>query len=253
MIHAQPLNGKTALVTGASRGIGRAIAVGLAEAGADVIGVARSKDDLDELGKSTKSATGADFLALPADLGEIEGIEGLTETAWKWNGGVDILVNAAGIIRRTPTLEITPEEWDDIFDLNVKSTFFLTQAMARRMLERTGGSIVNIASLAAQVVTGASVSYASSKAALVQMTKVLSVRFAPTVRVNAVGPGYIRTSLSAEWLEVEENRGYVLDHTPMQRVGVPEDVVDAVVLLASPRASYITGQHWLVDGGWSTQ
>lgn len=246
------LAGSRALVTGASRGIGRAIALGLAQAGADVVGVARSEAALRELG-STIESTGGSFKSLPADLCDIDGLAGVAAEAWEWRNGIDVLVNTAGVIMRTPTLEITPAEWDDIFALNVKATFFLTQAVARRMLDDGGGSVVNIASLAAQVVTGASVSYAASKAAVVQMTKVLSVRFAPTVSVNAVGPGYVRTDLNAAWLDVEENRAYVFAHTPMGRVGTPEDVVGAVAFLASPAARFITGQHLLVDGGWSTQ
>jgi NAD(P)-dependent dehydrogenase (short-subunit alcohol dehydrogenase family) len=246
------LTGATAAVTGASRGIGRAIALGLAEAGADVIGIARTESALEELGADVR-ATGRRFLAAPADLEDSGAIPEVVSSAWGWQDGVDVLVNAAGMMFRTPTLEITPEEWDRIFGLNVKATFFLTQAFAGRMLQNAGGSVVNVASLAAQVVTGASVVYAATKAALVQMTKVMAVRFAPAVRVNAVGPGYIRTSLNEEWLGDEANRGYVLDRTPLGRVGAPEDVVGAVIFLSSPAAAFITGQHLLVDGGWSTQ
>lgn len=246
------LEGRTALVTGASRGIGRAIAVGLAEAGAGVIGLARSRDALDALGVEIKDI-GGEFMSLPGDLGNVDEIPRLLEAAWGWRSRIDVLVNIAGIIKRTPTLEITPEEWDEIFQVNVKATFFMMQGTAARMIEGEGGSIVNIASLAAQVVTGASVSYAASKAAVVQMTRVMAVRCAPKVRVNAVGPGYIRTSLSERWLDVAENYNYVLQHTPLGRVGAPDDVVAAVTYLASPASSYVTGQHLLVDGGWSTQ
>lgn len=252
MSDAEEGNGTTAVVTGGSRGIGRAIAVGLAEAGVDVIGIARTESALDDLGSEVE-AMGRRFSALPADLADGGSIAGVAAAAWERLGGVDILVNAAGTIIRTPTLEITPDEWDQVFDVNVKAAFFLTQAVAARMLDNGGGNVINIASLAAQVVTGASVPYAATKAALVQMTKVLAVRFAPTVRVNAVGPGYVRTQLSEEWLEDEENLDYVLDHTPLARIGAPEDVVGAVTFLSSPAAGFITGHHLLVDGGWSTQ
>lgn len=241
-----------AVVTGASRGIGRALAVGLARSGRDIIGVARTESALDDLGAEVEGM-GRRFHALPADLSDTGSISALASAAWEWQGSVGTLVNTAGMIFRTPTLEITPDEWDEIFGLNVKSTFFLTQKVAARMLANGGGNVVNIASLAAQVVTGASVSYAATKAAVVQMTKVLAVRFAPKVRVNAVGPGYVRTSLSAEWLEDSDNNSYVLDHTPLGRVGNVDDVVGAVVFLSSAEAGFVTGQHLLVDGGWSTQ
>jgi NAD(P)-dependent dehydrogenase (short-subunit alcohol dehydrogenase family) len=248
----QPLGGRKALVTGASRGIGRAIVLGLADAGADVIGMARTESALVELGSAVEGS-GRRYLSIPADVTDVVALSEAVETGWQWQGGIDILVNAAGVIARTPTLEIEPEEWDRVFAVNVRATFFLTQAVVTRMLRNGGGSVVNVASLAAQTVTGASVSYAATKAAVAQMTRVLAVRFAPTVRVNAVGPGYVRTSLNEDWLEVEENRQYVLERTPLGRVGAPEDVVGAVAFLASPSADFITGQHLLVDGGWSTQ
>jgi NAD(P)-dependent dehydrogenase (short-subunit alcohol dehydrogenase family) len=119
------------------------------------------------------------------------------------------------------------------------------------MLAGDGGTVVTIASLAGEVVTRASVVYQASKAALIQMTRALAVRWAPSIRVNAVGPGYIRTSLNGEWLDEEENRRYVLERTPMGRVGAPEDVIGAVLFLASDASAYVTGQHLLVDGGWS--
>jgi NAD(P)-dependent dehydrogenase (short-subunit alcohol dehydrogenase family) len=121
------------------------------------------------------------------------------------------------------------------------------------MLEAGGGGVVTITSLAGEVVTRASLSYQASKAALIQMTRALAVHWAPTVRVNSVAPGYVRTDLNRAWLEDEENRGYVLSKTPLGRVGEPADVVGAVRFLASPASSYVTGQNLRVDGGWSVQ
>lgn len=244
------LEGTTALVSGASRGIGRAIAVALAEAGADVAGLARTERDLLALGDEIGSLD-RDFLPVVADVSDARAIPPATEAAWAWHGRIDVLVNAAGLIVRTDPPDVSPEDWDRVFAVNARGTFLLTQAVGTRMAEARGGSVVSIASVAGERVTRASVSYQASKAAVIQMTRALAVLWAPNVRVNAVGPGYIRTTLNASWLDQTENRAYVESHTPMGRVGRPEDVVGAVLFLASPAASYITGQHVRVDGGWS--
>jgi NAD(P)-dependent dehydrogenase (short-subunit alcohol dehydrogenase family) len=246
------LSGSTALVTGASRGIGRAIAVGLAEAGCDVIGLARGKQALDDLGGEV-AATGRRYLALPADLAEAGGLDALAAQAWSWSGGVDVLVNVAGTIVRTDPPNVVPEDWDLTFAVNVRGPFFLTQAIGARMLAAGGGTIVNLASVAGEHVTRASLTYQASKAALIQLTRGLAVRWAPTVRVNAIGPGYVRTDLNSAWLDQPANRDYVLDNTPLGRVGEPGDVVGAVTFLASPAAAYVTGQHLRIDGGWSAR
>ncbi len=246
------LSGSTALVTGASRGIGRAVALGLARAGCDLIGLARGKQALDDLGLEV-AAIGRRYLALPADLAEAGELEAVAAQAWSWSGGVDVLVNVAGIIVRTDPPAVSPEDWDRTFAVNVRGPFFLTQAIGARMLAAGGGSIVNLASVAGEHVTRASLSYQASKAALLQLTRGLAVRWAPSVRVNAVGPGYVRTDLNSAWLDQPANRDYVLGNTPLGRVGEPADVVGAVTFLASPAAAYVTGQHLRIDGGWSAR
>ena len=246
------LRGRVVVVTGASRGIGRAIAAGAAEAGADVVAVARTESALTDLGREVASS-GRRYLPVVADLLETESIEAVAGAAWEWQGRVDILINAAGMIVRSEPPDVTPEQWDIQVALNARSPFFLTQSIGRRMLAGNGGAVVNVTSVAAEVTTGASTIYAVSKAALVQMTRVLAVRWAPRIRVNAVGPSYIRTDINAAWLDEPANRRYVLDRSPMGRIGEPTDVVGAVLFLASPAAAYITGQHLLVDGGWTAQ
>lgn len=243
------LTGWTALVTGASRGIGRAIAAKLAEAGADIVGLSRSRRDLENLGEEVQ-ARGRGFHPLVTDLSGVAAIVPAVEEAWSWRGRLDLLVNAAGMIIRTDPPHVEPEHWDQVMAVNLRAPFFLSQEVGRRMAEQGSGCIVNVASLAGEVVTGASLTYQASKAALIQLTRGFASRLAPAVRVNAVGPGYIRTSLNEEWLGRDENARYVVEHTAVRRIGVPEDVAGAVVFLASPAAAYITGQHLRVDGGW---
>jgi NAD(P)-dependent dehydrogenase (short-subunit alcohol dehydrogenase family) len=246
------LTGRRALVSGASRGIGRAIAIDLAEAGCDIVGVARSRDALTQLGDEVANR-GREFLPVALDIARAEDIEAAVAEAWDWRDGIDVLVNVAGTVIRTGPLEVTPGEWDEVFGVNVRGTYFLTQAVGRRMLDARSGSIVTTTSLAGEVVTRAPVAYQASKAALIQMTRALAVYWAPHVRVNAVAPGYVRTDLNAAWLNVAENLQYVHDQTPLGRVARPEDVVGAVRFLASVDAGFVTGQNLRVDGGWGLE
>jgi NAD(P)-dependent dehydrogenase (short-subunit alcohol dehydrogenase family) len=247
------LAGRTALVTGASRGIGWEVAMGLAAAGAGVVGLARSERDLAALGGEIE-AGGGEFLPLIADISSVERLADAAEAAWNWHAGVDILVNVAGIIiREAEPPFVTPEQWDSTFAVNLRGPFFLCQELGRRMLAGGGGSIINVASIAGEVVTRATVPYQASKAALLQLTRALAVRWAPTVRVNAVSPGYIRTNLNAALLDQSDLGSYVRDRTPLGRVGTPEDVRGAVIFLASPAAVYVTGHNLVVDGGWLAQ
>ncbi len=249
---ASDLHGCTVLVTGASRGIGRALALGFAEAGADIVAVGRSAADLEALARDVQQG-GRSCQPLIADLMRLETLPNLAREAWSWREKIDALVNAAGILIRKEPAPVTSEEWDEVFGTNTRAPFFLAQELCPLMREAGGGAIVNITSLAGQKVTRAPMTYQASKAALIQLTRALAVRWAPTVRVNAVGPGYIQTHLNEDWLAVSENRAYVEGRTPLGRIGQPQDVVGAAIFLASAEAAFITGQHLLVDGGWSVQ
>ncbi len=243
------LTGSTALVTGASRGIGRAVALGLARAGADVVGVARSRDDLGSL-RSEVEALGPDFRALVADLSDVDSVRRVMSEGWEWRSGIDILVNAAGVIVRRDPPAAGSEDFGHVMNVNVRAPFLLCQDIGWRMREAGGGSIVNVGSVAGEEVTGAPLTYQASKAALMHLTRGFASRLSPEVRVNAVAPGYIRTSLNDQWLSQPDNLRYVTTRTASGRVGLPADVVAAVVFLASPDASYINGQNLRIDGGW---
>lgn len=243
------LSGATALVTGASRGIGRAIAVGLAHAGANVACAARSEGDLLSLCEEIREV-GPACLPLVVDLAHTESVTELAQKAWGWQDGLDVLVNGAGVIVRRDPPDVTVEDFDHVMGVNLRTPFMLTQEIGWRMRQRGRGSIVNVASVAGEAVTGASLIYQASKAGLIHLTRGFASRLAPEVRVNAVGPGYIRTSLNEDWLSDEANARYVEERCASARVGVPDDVVGAVVFLASPAASYINGQHLRIDGGW---
>ena len=243
------LAGSTALVTGASRGIGRAIALGLASAGADVVGVARSEGDLGSLRSDVVKLGGA-CLPVVADLSDVDSIHRVASQGWEWRSGIDILVNAAGVIVRRDPPDACPEDFDRVMNVNVRAPFLLCQDIGWRMREVGGGSIVNVGSVAGEEVTGAALTYQASKAALMHLTRGFAARLAPQVRVNAVAPGYIRTSLTEEWLSEPGNLRYVETRNASGQVGEPGDVVAAVVFLASPDAAYITGQNLRIDGGW---
>jgi 2-deoxy-D-gluconate 3-dehydrogenase len=246
----QPFAGQVALVSGASRGIGREVVLKLAASGADVIGVGRDLTTMREVREAVEG-TGAAFHEIAADLRNAPSLQHVVEEAHGWRGRIDVLVNCAGMTVRSADLELDHRAWDEVFALNARAPFLLSQQVASRMLDAGGGAIVNLTSVAGVVTTGASVAYSASKAAVIQLTKVLAARWAPTVRVNAVGPAYVATDMSADWLADPANRDFVIAHTPMGRLAEPGDVAAAVLFLASSDASYITGHHLVVDGGWT--
>lgn len=244
------LAGRCALVTGASRGIGRAIALGLAASGAELILVSRNAARLAEV-ESAVTGYGVPAHVIVADLADPDVGTKVLSSVGRTKCSVDVLVNVAGLINRRDDLALPAVEWDAVFAVNSRACFLLCQALGGQMLARGGGSIINIASLAASQVTGSTAVYSASKAAVRQLTKVLAARWAPKVRVNSISPGYVATDLNEEWLAVPENVSYVLEHTPAKRLGMTQDVVNACLFLAAPASGFITGHDLVVDGGWS--
>jgi len=242
------LAGKVALVTGANTGIGQAIAVALAEAGADVALAGRS-----EPAETLRAiaATGRKALNLAADLSSIAPVRQVIDDVLAAFGRIDILVNNAGIIRRNDLADFTEEDWDAVIDTNLKSLFFLSQAAARPMAAQGSGKIINIASLLSFQGGIRVPSYAAAKSGVAGVTKALANELAPRgVQVNAIAPGYIATNNTAA-LQADETRSrQILERIPAARWGDPKDIAGAAVFLASSASDYVTGHVLAVDGGW---
>ncbi len=247
------LTGKTALITGAGRGIGLAIARSLAEHGADVILVARSADQLNAASSEIEAATGRAARPFPYDLARLGDVKGLFDDAVRAAGGVDILVNCAGTTVRKPTEDLSLEDFRRVMDVNLTSALLLSQAFCRhcRSADKPG-RIINIGSLACHAARPTIAPYTCSKMGLLGLTKTLAVEWAPYgINVNAIGPGYIATELTAPLRKDPEFDRWVLAKTPLGRWGTPEDLVGVAVLLASKAGDFITGQIFYVDGGWT--
>jgi 2-deoxy-D-gluconate 3-dehydrogenase len=242
------LTGKTAVVTGASTGLGMGMTLGLASAGADVLLVDHVQSE--EVACRVRDM-GRRAATLTVDLMKMASIPAVVEKAIAEYGKIDILVNNAGIIRRAPALEFSEKDWDEVMQLNAKTTFFLTQAVARDMVQRKYGKIINIASLLAFQGGIIVPSYSASKGAVAQVTKALANEWAPHgIRVNAIAPGYMATNNTTALREDPVRSRAILDRIPAGRWGVPEDLQGAAVFLASAASDYVTGHVLAVDGGW---
>lgn len=242
------LNGRTALVTGANTGLGQAIAEALAGAGADIVAVGRSTPTDTE---AAVRMTGRGFLFLEADLSSQAGFPEIAERCQKEVGGPDILVNNAGTIRRADAVDFSEADWDEVMNVNLKSAFFLTQAIGRGMIQRGRGKVINIASMLSFQGGIRVASYTASKSGIAGLTKLLCNEWAAKgVNVNAIAPGYFATN-NTEALRADETRNRdILGRIPAGRWGTPGDLGGAAVFLAAPASDYVHGAVIPVDGGW---
>lgn len=247
-----PLEGQIALVTGGSRGIGKATAIGFAEAGADVVVVSRRLPDLEKVAEEIRGL-GRRSLAIPAHVGRREQLGDIVSKATEQFGRIDILVNNAGTSPALhPALEADERIWDAIINLNLKGVFFLSQAVARVMKEHGGGKIISVASMAGFTPEPANGIYAISKAAVIMATKVMAVEWAQyNIRVNCIAPGQVHTQLGDQGLQfIPGYEDKILKRTALGRIAQPEEIVGAMVYLASDASSFVTGETLVVDGGY---
>lgn len=247
-MYAIDLSGRSALVTGAGRGIGRAMALGLAQAGADLVVAARTRSELEDLAKEVEQI-GRRALVCVTDITQSDQVDHMVQHALNKYAGIDILVNNVGIAIPQPAEEVTEAAWDQVVDTNLKSTFFVSQAVGKTMIARRRGVIINIVSELAFVALPEYSCYSATKAGIVMLTQSLALEWAPYgIRVNAIAPAAIETEGNTVLAE-EEGRRRALASLPVGRCGTVDDLVGAVVYLASDAASYVLGTTLMVDGG----
>ena len=248
------VDGKVAIVTGTGSGLGQASALALAQAGAKLVltELPGRTAAAEETAMMAKEDYGAEAVVVPLDVTQRDLIDGLVKTALERFGRIDILVNNAGVNIPKLALDVTEADWDRVLDINLKGLFFTTQAVGRVMVEQKAGKIVNIASQMGVVGYWKRAAYCSSKAGVVNLTRVLAFEWAQYgIRVNAIGPTFVDTPLTRPMFEDAEFKADVLGRIPLGQLARPEDIACAVVYLASPASDMVTGHTLLVDGGWT--
>jgi 2-deoxy-D-gluconate 3-dehydrogenase len=245
------LAGRVALVTGASGDIGAALAEGLAAAGAVVALSGRDAEQLERV-RGRVLAVGGAAEIFPADLADRAAPPALAEAVAARLGRIDVLVNCAGMNRRQPVAEVTPENYDTIMDVNLRAAFFLSQAVQPHMARQGGGKIINIGSLTVSIALADVSVYGMTKSALAQLTRTMAVEWAPdNIQVNCLSPGFIATELTAPLFANERRNHWIMDRLAIKRPGRPADLVGMAIFLAAPASDYVTGQTVYVDGGFT--
>jgi NAD(P)-dependent dehydrogenase (short-subunit alcohol dehydrogenase family) len=244
------LTGKTAIITGGGRGIGRSIALALAEAGADIAVVSRTKQELLEVHQQVTGLSRKCFYK-DMDIRDTSMMREFVQQVAEEQSSIDILVNAAGLNVRNSLLETKEEDWDYVLSINLKSVLLASQIVIPYMQRQKRGKIINIASLTSQLGFKGMAAYCASKGGVSQLTKAMAVELAEDgIQVNAIGPGYYRTKMTESVFSDEEKRRWILSRIPMGRTGEYEDLYGTAIFLAAPASDYITGQIIYVDGGW---
>ena len=245
------LTGKVAIVTGASRGLGRGMSIGLTKAGANVVvtDVLDTKETVDEIKSLRREALG-----IKVDVTKKADIKAAVQQTLEKFGKIDILINNAGIFRMEPTEEMKEEDWDKVLAVNLKGQFLCTQEVGKHMIKQKSGKIVNIASIAGKLANPQSAAYNASKAGIILLTKTLAIDWGQhNIQVNAICPGAFYTPMTEESFKDENLVQMIKTSVPLGRYGVPEDLVGTVIYLASEASNYVTGHALVVDGGWTAK
>ena len=245
------LTDKIAVITGASRGLGRAMAVGMAQAGATIVAIGRDHKALSEtVGEISKINGTAKVYSV--DVCNAQAVHKMVDEVIEKFGRIDILVNNAGISAMKKTTEISQAEWHQVIDTNLNSVFSLCQAVGNQMIAQAQGVIINIASVLGKMASNRSLHYCASKAAIIQMTKALALEWAPfNIRVNCIAPGFFKTDMTKVQQKDERHRSFLMHKIPFRRFGRPEEIVGSALFLSSAASTYMTGATLFVDGGYT--
>lgn len=246
------LTGKVSIVTGASKGIGKSIAIGLAEAGSHVVLCSRTKVELDEVAKEIEQR-GVEALVIPCDVSNPKDIQNVVDEAVNKFHQIDVLINNAGITVKRPAEEYDLNDWNKVIGVNLTGVFLFAQAVGRQMIKQKKGTIINVSSVGGETALTGSIAYCASKGGVNMLTKVLAVEWAPHgIRVNGIAPAYIETPLvKAIKDQRNEFAQKVEARTPLNRLGMPDELIGSAIFLASDASSYITGETLKADGGWT--
>ena len=248
------LKDRVALITGAAKGIGRAISLGMAQMGASLILVDIDRKKMEKVSLEAKEMGSPEVVSQVADMRQVDEIRTLRPLVEKTFHRIDILVTNAGTNVPKPSIKVTEADWDYLVDLNLKGVFFTCQTIGALMIKQRRGKIINLASTMGFVALPERAVYCTTKGGIVQMTKALALEWAPyKIRVNAIAPTFIQTPMSIPWLKDKAFKKFVISRIPWGRLGLPQDVVGAVLFLVSDAADLITGSTLLIDGGWTAQ
>lgn len=245
------LDGKVAVITGGSKGLGRAMAVGLAEAGATVVVVSRTKNLIEEVAQGI-IRKGGKAIAIPADIKNAQDIERMTGTVADAFGRIDILINNAGIAPMSPAVDISLEEWNDVMDTDLRSIFLTAKAVGKVMMKQRSGKVINLGSILGTKALHFCLHYGAAKAAIMQMTRNLALEWSRfPIHVNCIAPGFFATEMTQAQQNDEKDKTFLLQKIPFKRFGKPEEIVGLAIFLSAPASDYITGETIFVDGGYS--